>query len=298
MLEKQWQKITIDSGAAMLGSISDFLVDSVGAGVEMAPPEEPGRGKIVAFLERSNPSLQKDDALSAQVSTYLSQVASTFSLPVPTYIIEQIEEEGWIKRWKSQYRHFAIVPGLVIVPSWEEYTLQPGEQALFMDPGMAFGTGLHASTSFCLQLFLEQLKKMPGATVLDVGTGTGILAMIGLVFGAGSVLGIDNSEVAVAVTKKNAERNGFSEKLVASTTPVAQIHGTFEIVVANLINNVILEVADDLARLTAKGGYLVLSGLIVGDQLDSMEENFVQRGFTLEKERKGGEYAAFLLKKM
>ena len=281
----------------MLASISDFLVGTIEAGVEMAAPEEPGQGKIVAFLKLSKIPSQKREALSDQVSTYLSEVASIFSLPVPSYIVEQIEEGDWTKRWKSYFKPFAIVPGLMIVPSWEEYTVQPGEQALVMDPGMAFGTGLHATTFFSLQLMREQLKKMQGATVLDVGTGTGILAMTSLVFGASNVVAIDNDEVAVAVTKKNAGRNGFAHKIEVTTTPVSEVNGPFELVVANLIHDVIIEMATDLERLTAKGGFLILSGLLAGSQLESIKENFIQRGFSFQKERVGGEYGALLLEK-
>ncbi len=297
MKTNQWQKITIESKPEMLDSISDFLVGTIDAGVEMAAPEEAGHGKIVAFLKRSNTTSQETEAMSAQVLTHLTKVASIFSLPVPSFMIEQIEEEDWTKRWKSYFKPFAIVPGLMIVPSWEKYTLQPGEQALVMDPGMAFGTGLHVTTYFSLQLLQEQLKKMPGATVLDVGTGTGILAMTSLVFGAGSVVAIDRDEAAVSAAQKNSERNGFAKKIEVSTTPISKIDGPFEMVVANLIHDVIIELATDLQRLTAEGGFLILSGLLAGSQLESIKRNFIQRGFSFQKERVGGEYAALLLEK-
>ncbi|WP_084813583.1 50S ribosomal protein L11 methyltransferase [Desulfogranum japonicum] len=293
----QWQKITIESRQEMVNSISDFLVGTIEAGVEMAAPDEPGCGKIFAFFKGSNTHLQEREALSAQISTYLSEVASTYSLPVPSYIIEQINEKDWTKRWKSYFRPFSIVPGLMIVPSWEKYTLQSGEQALVLNPGMAFGTGLHVTTYFGLQLMREQLKNMPGTTVLDVGTGTGILAMTSLLFGAGSVVAIDIDEAAVTVTQQNAARNGFADKIQVSTTPASEVNGSFELVVANLIYDVIIELAPDLQRLTAEGGFLVLSGIPTGNQLDEIKQDFIQRGFSFKKERVGGEYAALLLEK-
>ncbi len=122
-----------------------------------------------------------------------------------------IDEEDWGKNWKDHFKPFTIVPGLVIAPTWEEYQPAAGEAVITMDPGMAFGTGHHATTSLSLELIRRTLVENGGQRLLDVGTGTGILGMAALLFGAKDVLGLDNDPEAVSAAEENVRRNSLQD---------------------------------------------------------------------------------------
>ena len=187
-------------------------------------------------------------------------------------VVTLLADQDWATSWQQYFKPFEIVPGLVIKPSWEAYQPEPGQHVIEMDPGMAFGTGQHASTRMALALIK---KSMQGTTAnsqaLDVGTGTGILAMAAALFGAERVVAIDNDPDAVRVAQENIEKNGLAGKIETSATPVERLQGAFQLVSANIVHDVLVEMAGILATLTAPGGHLVLAGILSGEQ----EENIV-----------------------
>jgi ribosomal protein L11 methyltransferase len=138
---------------------------------------------------------------------------------------------------------------------------------------------------------------MAAASVLDVGTGTGILGMAAALFGADRVVGIDNDPEATAAASENVLRNGLERKMSVASTPLAAVQGPFSIVVANIIHDVLLELSDDLDRLTAGGGKLIVSGLLTGEQTENIRKHFSARGLCPEKHLHKKEWSALLFAK-
>ena len=213
----------------------------------------------------------------------------------PTIDSEIIADQDWSKNWKEYFKPFEILEGLIIAPSWQPYTLGENEKVIVMDPGMAFGTGHHATTRLCLKMIRSETDSFHGGAVLDVGTGTGILGMAAALWGAVNVLGIDNDNEAVAAAEQNVRRNKLHEKMSISNKSLVELEGKYPLVVANIIHDVLIALADDLKRVTGSGGILILSGLIYGDQTRSITERFQKSGFRLLQEEQDGEWGAVKL---
>jgi ribosomal protein L11 methyltransferase len=161
----------------------------------------------------------------------------------------------------------------------------PGAAEVVLDPGMAFGTGTHATTSLCLAAIDAFLSRRPGASVLDVGTGSGLLAIAARKLGAGRVAANDNDPIAVAVAAENAERNAAALELTGD--PPSTIPGSFDLVVANILANVLVELAPDLARRAAPGGEVVLAGVLVPQEAEVAAAFLAQGLEALPGERRG-----------
>lgn len=296
--KKEWLKIQIKAEPVLIEPISDFLIGIIGAGVETGARGEDSYGIVTGYVEQSDLDQEAIDILLDKLSSYLQELALLFNVAEPVLTSTMILEEDWGKSWKEHFKPFSIVPGLIISPIWEEYEKAHGELLLEMDPGMAFGTGHHATTNLSLALLKEVLaadtKKLK---ILDVGTGTGILGMAAVLFGAGEVLGIDNDPDAVKAAEKNVAHNGLQKSMQVSLVPLSALVGEYQVVVANIVHDVLLEMSADLVRLTADDGVLILSGILVGEQVESVVAGFVERGFVLKKEKVRGEWVALMFAK-
>jgi len=278
--------------------ISDFLVGIIEAGVETGAPDELLYGTVNGYLQQANLNPDEIDGILVQVSSHLAELAKIFNVAKPTLSSTMIDEEDWGKNWKKHFKPFAIVPGLVIAPTWEEYLPAAGEAVITMDPGMAFGTGHHATTSLSLHFIQERLAEKSGLRLLDVGTGTGILGMAAVLFGAGTVLGIDNDPEAVSAAKENVQRNSLQDRMQISLAPLSSLFEPYEMVVANIVHDVLIGMADDLARLTADGGTLILSGILAEKQVASIRAVFTAKGFQLPRQENSQEWAALRFDKL
>lgn len=164
--------------------------------------------------------------------------------------------------WRQHAVATWVTSDLVIVPAWQSLSLPPGGNVteIAIDPGAAFGLGDHPSTVATLRALRD--VQWPGASVLDVGCGSGVLAITAARFGAPRVVAVDVSPAAIEATRRNAERNGVAAVLDVERTPVADIEGPFDIVLANILAPTLMELAPDLRRLTSSGGVLIVSGLL------------------------------------
>lgn len=219
--------------------------------------------------------------------------------------VRQVAEEDWANAWKEHFHVLHLGRRTVIKPSWREYAPADGEVVVELDPGMAFGTGLHPTTRSCLVLLEETLQ--PGDRVLDVGTGSGILALAALKLGAAHVLAMDVSEVAVAATRANAEANGVAERLDvrhatlhgAAGEPYVPLPpnlvtlgpeiGEYDLVLANIIARVIAQLAPALVRATRPGGTLIASG-IIAERLHEAEEPLRAAGLSAIEQVRDGDW--------
>jgi ribosomal protein L11 methyltransferase len=172
--------------------------------------------------------------------------------------IERLVGDAWRDEYKKWFHPFRICPGVVIRPPWEEATdVRPIEKILILEPGRAFGTGLHETTSLVCEILSE--RKIEGP-ILDVGCGSGILGLVGMVLGASKVRAVDVDADAIEVAKENAARNGLA--IEADTTDVAKLSGTWPIVLANIQADVLVRMAKTLEARLAPKGLLVLSGIL------------------------------------
>jgi len=190
---------------------------------------------------------------------HLSQI---YPLPAPEF--RELTEEDWAHAWKKHYHVLRIGQRIVIKPPWQEYNPCLDDVVIELDPGMAFGTGLHPTTRMCLQALEEHLK--PGDTVLDLGTGSGILAIAAAKLGAGSVLALDNDPLAVRTALANAKSNEVQNVVTVEHGSLDKAAGEFDLVLVNILARVIIELADQgLADRVRPTGLMILAG-IIGEQ--------------------------------
>ncbi|MHB8417559.1 MAG: 50S ribosomal protein L11 methyltransferase [Myxococcales bacterium] len=194
-----------------------------------------------------------------------------------------IEEEPWAESWKRHF-HPLRLGRLHVVPPWEDQPTPEGCRRLVLEPGMAFGTGAHETTALCLEAIDGWLAERPQATLLDVGTGSGILAIAASLLGASRVLATDDDPVALRTAGENAGRNGASvEMALAGQEPP----GRFDLVVANIHANTLIALAPVLRERLAPGGRLLLSGLLA-NQADEVAAAFSPPLRELPRRERGG----------
>ena len=205
-----------------------------------------------------------------------------------------VNEEDWANNWKQYYHTQRIGKRIIVTPSWEEYTPVEGEVQMRLDPGMAFGTGTHDTTRLCLELLEEVVT--PETRILDVGTGSGILSVGGVLLGAPSALGVDIDPVAVKVADENAEINGVTDKTEFVCGDLTdKVHGKFEIVTANIAADVIIRLLSTVKNYLLKGGVLIVSG-IIDTRADEVENACHEAGFVTEKRLEHGGWVAIKLR--
>ncbi len=215
--------------------------------------------------------------LAEDVTARVEEVLADVGVEGATVARRSLEEIDWSTHWKQ---HFAPMQfgGLWVVPSW----IEPPDDAAYglrIDPSSAFGTGQHVSTGSILDWIVE-LK--PDRPVLDVGCGTGILALASLLVGAPRAVGVDNDPEAILVSNENAEKNALVDRVAFSTTPIEEVEETFAFVVANILAGPLIDMAPTLAARLAPGGRLALSG-ILGTQAEDVAAAYVAAGLELEK---------------
>jgi ribosomal protein L11 methyltransferase len=194
--------------------------------------------------------------------------------------INEREEEDWANAWKEHFRPVRAGRRTVIAPPWHDYSPESeNDLVVVLDPGMAFGTGTHPSTRLCLMALEDHLQA--GDAVLDVGTGSGVLAIAAVKLGAKKVDAVDIEPVAIRSTLENAQRNGVADRLsvsLGSVDDAARPASTYDIVVANIISRILVELASGLAAGTRPGGLLILSGVIEQHE-PLVRDAFQLRGF-------------------
>ncbi len=198
----------------------------------------------------------------------------------------------WLAEWKESFSPFVLKEPYWIVPSWCDL---PNEAtvALRMDPGMAFGTGTHETTKMAAALLLGRAH---GRTVLDVGTGTGILAMVASLEGSSRVLAIDHDPEALRVCRENVEKNHLGSIEICDT-PIERIGEKFDLVVANIVENTLRELKSYLVNAVQTNGHLILSGLLVADGEVFLKEFMAGTSLKLVEQQECGEWVSYCLQK-
>jgi ribosomal protein L11 methyltransferase len=284
MTDSNWAEITCAVPEAMAEELADFLLELTGNGVsiENRTVDTFNIDDLVTEpVKKVKGYLPADDSLAeslARIDAYLVASSDTcpgYSHTPPTVAI--LQEEDWANSWKANFKPTRIGSRLVIKPSWEDYAATGSDIMLELDPGMAFGTGTHATTRLCLEalerLVYEEQALARGGGVLDVGCGSGVLGIAAALFGAPKVVAIDIDPIAIAVTSENAAINGVTAVVATSTTPLAEVGGEFSLVVANILAEALVQMSGLLTERVVAAGFLILSGILCE------REEFVIAGF-------------------
>jgi ribosomal protein L11 methyltransferase len=264
--QTEWVEIAISVRHVDAAEVAGFLATTVPAahaGVEL-------RGENIVFWVPFN---EGDGALRETRAAVSTLAAGGIAVdPARVELKPAAPEAEWRDAWKRHFRVTRVARRVVIVPSWEEYAPASSDVVLQIDPGRAFGTGLHASTRLCL-IELDTLSSadqpvLPGGhrkvtRFLDIGTGSGILAIAAAkLWPASSGLAIDIDPVAVEVATENAQRNGVAERVSCAATPLGTVQEAFDLVMANIQMDVLRLLRDVGVQRIAPGGILILSGLL------------------------------------
>lgn len=208
--------------------------------------------------------------------------------------VEHVVGDAWADAWKHYFKPTRFGERLVVRPSWEPYDPAPGEVVLVLDPGRAFGSGLHETTRHILRQLDARVTAGSGDVVLDVGCGSGILGLAALLLGAARVVATDVDPDSIEVTRENATANGLEDRIEASTTPVEDVPGLYPIVLANIEARVLVPLAPAIAARVAPGGLLLLSGILRGQEDEVLA---AYPGFTTLDAPIDGEWVALALRR-
>lgn len=221
--------------------------------------------------------LPVDDRLGERLIRIKQRIGEIIEAEVELKL-EQIKEEDWAEAWKQYFKPERIGK-IVIKPSWEEFIPSGNEVVIELDPGMAFGTGTHPTTRLCLKLLQEIIT--PQTKMLDVGTGSGILALSGAKLGAAKVTAMDIDPVAVKVTLDNIKRNRMEGliEVYESNLLNRRLDSKFNLVVANIISNAIIEISSQLKRVLEPGGLFLASG-IIEERYAEVLDSLIKQGFS------------------
>jgi len=279
MTGKTWIEVRLLAPARMQEEASLFLTEFSGRGVIIE--EEPGDEGVVVrafFRPEEFGPWQREE-----LQRYLARLGEYGLFPLGLEV-RQAAEDDWAEAWKVHFKPVKVTPRLVIRPPWEDYHPGPEETVITIYPGMAFGTGRHPTTLLCLQA-LEQvwddlaLPRSPGDwQVLDVGTGTGILALAAARLGA-KVLAIDIDPEAVAAALENVRLNALEDVIWVEATPLPALRQQFALILANLTAVDLAHWAEALAGRTLSGGALIVSGFLTQD-MPAVISRFAQYGLT------------------
>ncbi len=297
----RWRELSVEADVEAVEAVSEIL-GRVGNGTAVRPTRliRDPNDELAARADPAAPfvvtaHVADDPAADASVESTERALwhLQAFGLrPVGSLQVRTVDDADWTDAWK---RHYVAqrIGRVVIVPSWLDEPMRDGEVAITLDPGMAFGTGLHPTTRGCLEL-LQAVEPMPGR-VLDVGCGSGILALAALRLGADRAVAIDTDPQAVEATRSNADRNALADRIdVREGTLPADASEAYSLVLTNLVAAVLVELAPRLAAHVATGGTLLASG-IIEPRADEVIAAMAARGLGVHGRRDDGEWVSLVL---
>ncbi len=270
--------------------VSEILSRVCPGGVSVEAPFEVLEEGLAARVDTTRPAIVRGylpaaDGAAAraavqEVRRNLGHLQAFALRPIGELETRIVNEEDWAEAWKEHFPVLRVGRRMVVRPTWREHAAAPDEVIISLDPGMAFGTGLHPSTRLCLA-GIEALADeglVGEARVLDVGCGSGILAIAAGLLGAREIMAVDTDPLAVETTLVNAGLNGLSRVIDARRGSVPESAGAFDVVLANLVASVLIQLAPDLARVVAHGHGRLLASGIFRDREDDVTAAFESAG--------------------
>jgi ribosomal protein L11 methyltransferase len=285
----EWLEVSVAAENEVAEAVAEVLSRYAYRGVIIeAGPEGWNAGPVVvrAYLP-ADEDLRAKRRRVEEALGHLDQIS-----PVSPPIFRPVAEKDWANVWKQQLTVLHVGQRIVIQPSWLDYTPAPEEVVIRLDPGMAFGTGLHPTTQMCLAVLEEVLR--PGARVLDMGTGSGILAIAAVKLGAAHVLAIDNDPVAVKVARDNVAANGVQDSVSVMQGSLAEVPDRYDLAVVNIVAKVIADMMKlGLVGRLSPGGKLIAAG-IIADQAPEVITSMEQHGLALTEQRRNEDWVCLV----
>lgn len=304
-----WQELTITVSREAEEAASNILIELGSQGVAIDDSadylgEAGPFGEVLPQVKQLNtvaitayyPETVNLEMIRQEVKERLTQLRD-FGLEIgeTQLTTQQLAEEDWADNWKKYFEPARITHDLTIVPSWTDYEAGPSEKVIKLDPGMAFGTGTHPTTKMSL-FALEQVLRS-GEIVLDVGTGSGVLSIASSLLGAKEIFAYDLDDVAVRVAQENIALNAGTENIhVAAGDLLKGVDIEADVIVANILADILVNLTDDAYRLLKDEGYLIMSG-IISEKWNLVRESAEVAGFFLETHMIQGEWNACVFKK-
>lgn len=287
---------TVSKGVSIEYSV-DLLrenIDDFEQKFRLNPDEYPEEGiRILVYFDET---VDVEDKLT-QIKSFIdaSNLIEKESIQI---MYNEIEESDWENEWKNYFHSFRVSKDFVIVPSWElnDYTPSRNDKLIKLDPGMAFGTGDHPTTSMCLK-FIESTIK-PEHKIIDVGTGSGILSIGSHLMGARSIKATDIDELSLKVARENFELNECSEHIILETGDLLKNEvDTYDVIIANILAHIIDEMIDDAYARLNKNGLFIASGIIV-EKRDEIISHLKKAGFDIKEVLEENGWTAILSEKV
>ena len=294
----KWSEISIHTTNEATEAVANILHEAGASGVVIEDSAEPSRvhedrfGEIWALNKNDFPAdgvilkaylpvnsflIETVKDIEQSMRVILRQDLPFFADKIQT---NEVDEEDWATAWKKYYHPVKISGRFTIVPTWEEYEpVESDELIIELDPGMAFGTGTHPTTVMCLQALEKYVK--PGDTVVDVGTGSGVLSIGAALLGASRVHALDLDQVAVVAAKENIELNHVEETVeVKNGNLLDSVKEPAEIIIANILAEVIISFSQDAYSILPENGLFIVSG-IIGQNRDLVKDDLISKGFEI-----------------
>ena len=274
-------------------TLEENLHDDFGTIVELSPTDYPEVGVIVkGYINELN----FDDETFNRFKDELEQLGKNISIG-EFFKIETttIQDSDWENSWKDYFDILNIGEKFVIVPTWREYENEEGKYVINIDPGMAFGTGGHETTSLCIKNLEKYVK--PHDNVIDVGCGSGILSIAASYLTDGSLKAVDLDKLAVDVSRENFALNNLENRIeVEEASLLTKETEKYDVIVANILAHIIELMLEDAYKLLEDGGYFITSG-IIKDKKDELLEKMLKQGFKLVEETSDNEWYSFVVTK-
>lgn len=274
-------------------TLEENLHDDFGTIVELSPTDYPEVGVIVkGYINELN----FDDETFNRFKDELEQLGKNINIG-EFFKIETttIQDSDWENSWKDYFNILNIGEKFVIVPTWREYENEEDKYVINIDPGMAFGTGGHETTSLCIKNLEKYVK--PNDNVIDVGCGSGILSIAASYLTDGSLKAVDLDKLAVDVSRENFALNNLKNRIeVEEASLLTKETKKYDVIVANILAHIIELMLEDAYKLLEDGGYFITSG-IIKDKKDELLEKMLEQGFKLVEETSDNEWYSFVVTK-
>jgi ribosomal protein L11 methyltransferase len=298
-----WLELSVEVDVEAVEAVSEILGRVAPGGTSVEPAFELVEEGLGARIDPTRPSIVRAyvpardpvaaERASAEAAEALGHLQAFGLRPIGELTTRIVHEADWAEAWKAHFPVMRIGRRIVIKPTWREHMASPGDVILDLDPGMAFGTGLHPTTRLCLAGVESAADRglLDGARVLDVGCGSGILAIAASKLGAATVLGVDTDPIAIEATLANAGRNGLTDRISARDGSLPSGEPAYDIVLANLIASVLIALAGPLHDELQPGGTLLASG-IFNDREAEVRAAFDAAGLDVTGRSVEGEWVA------